>query len=344
MHGLCQLLARLKFDIGILVDRILDHIPQDRLIHGRVLDPAMGGGQFLKAVEQRKRAAGLGDHEIRDSVHGWENNVIRVNYAVNRHGLAGTCSVRSFLDGGDNMRFDVIVGNPPYQRDDSAAKRWTLWDRFANEALDRADLVAMVVPQSLMSPGKIWDRVKASCKVLETDVSKHFNVGSTFCYFISDVQHSGSTRVISLGCEKEIAVDTLPFLPPKVTDHTLALLDRLLSRPRRDWHRGELHTSNKRLFSDSGRYTVMHTNAQTLRTDVQHANLHRIRVGVTLSGYPRFQAVRDAYMSQACMWTEFPDHATAEAFAAECNGPEIQEMLSTFKWSGWNSKQVIELL
>ena len=51
------MIGRLKFNIDPLVNRILDQIPEDILIHGIVLDPAIGGGQFVKEVERRKRAA-----------------------------------------------------------------------------------------------------------------------------------------------------------------------------------------------------------------------------------------------------------------------------------------------
>jgi hypothetical protein len=92
------MLGRLKFDIDTLVNQILDQIPNDVIVNGTVLDPAIGGGQFVKEVERRKRAAGKTDKEIAKTVFGIEQNVLRKNYAVNKHKLVGNYEVDYFLE------------------------------------------------------------------------------------------------------------------------------------------------------------------------------------------------------------------------------------------------------
>jgi hypothetical protein len=129
-----------------------------------------------------------------------------------------------------------------------------------------------------------------------------------------------------------------------VNEDTLKQAKLLSSRKNHEWKRGELHTSNKELFNDNGKFTVMHTNAQTLRTDADHTNRNKIRVAVSLSGYPTFNVITDGYVSQACFWTEFSTVEEATSFAKECNSTEIQDILKIFKWSGWNSKEVISCL
>jgi hypothetical protein len=244
-----------------------------------------------------------------------------------------------------DMKFDVVVGNPPYQRKNNAAKRWTLWPEFVKTSLKLADVVALVVPQSLTSPGEMFDLIKNKCSVLNVDVNKHFNVGSTFCYFIA---HSNrqvtSTTIITDEAEYIKDISQLPFLPLTIDDETLTQLNQLIARPKKIWKRGELHTSNKHLFSNSGKYAVMHTNAQQLKTNTEHKNKSKIRVAVSLSGYPKFKVIQNQYVSQACFWTEFTTLEDATNFANECNGDIIQGMLQVFKWSGWNSKSVIQRL
>jgi hypothetical protein len=208
-----------------------------------------------------------------------------------------------------------------------------------------AGMVTLVVPQSLTSPGAAFDSIKSRCRVLNLAVKQHFKVGSTFCYFIVDLtQEVTETLLITEDGQRMLDIRNLPFVPVEVTDQSFALLDKLLSRQRQTWLRGELHTSRRDLFSDTGEYSVIHTNAKTLKTDTVHPNLNKIRVVVTLSGYPKFQVVANAYASQATFWCEFESIRTAEEFAAECNGDEIQNMLKLFKWSGWNSREVISLL
>jgi len=201
-----------------------------------------------------------------------------------------------------------------------------------------------VTPQSITSPGT-FDLIKDNATVINIDVSKYFNVGSTFCYWIIDnTTPSTNTKIITDSKEYQLDLTKIDFLPTTITDETLVLINTLTSRKARTWKRGELHTSNTSLFSAIGKYDVMHTNAQTLKSDTEHANRKKIRVVVSLSGYPTFQVITNGYVSQACFWTECKSIEDAQALANECNGAEIQKILEVFKWSGWNSKEVIKCL
>lgn len=143
------MIGRLKFDIDPLVKKMLDKIPEDVIIHGTVMDPAIGGGQFVREVERRKRAAGKTDVEIAATVFGYEQNVLRKNYAVNKHKLVGTYTVADFLKEDIKMKFDVIVGNPPYQ--DSRAPTLKLWHKFVELSFNLVEdggYFAFVTPRS----------------------------------------------------------------------------------------------------------------------------------------------------------------------------------------------------
>lgn len=340
------MLGRLKFDIEMLVQEILDQLPKSVWISATTtfFDPAIGGGQFVTAIEQRLRDAGHSDENIANRVFGYEDNQMRINFAVNKHTLKGNYSVRKFLEEKIDMKFDVVVGNPPFQKNDNDAARWVLWTEFVKKAKELGTHVAMVTPQSITSPGMI-NLIQNNCEVLNIDVSKHFNVGSTFCYFVLNTEKTTSNTIIITDSEKiNRDITSVPFLPNRINDETLEQLDFLVARNSRTWRRGELHTSKKSLFSDSGKYKVMHTNAQELATDHEHENRTKIRVAVSLSGYPKFVVIQNQYVSQACFWTEFQTLDEANQFAEECNGELIQSIMNNFKWSGWNSKEVIQCL
>jgi hypothetical protein len=106
----------MKFDIGPLVDEMLDNLPTEIWESNTTtfLDPAMAGGQFVKEVEAILREHGHSDENIKRRVFGFESSDMRVNYAVNKHGLVGTYNSTDFLSWETDMKFDVIVGNPPY--------------------------------------------------------------------------------------------------------------------------------------------------------------------------------------------------------------------------------------
>ena len=148
------MLARLKFNIDTLVNDILDAIPQDILINGIVLDPAMGGGQFIKEVEKRKMAAGKTDAEIASTVYGIEENILRRDYAVNKHKLAGTYTVEDFLNKDfKDMKFDVIVGNPPYDSfgQNDQIKLWNVITLKSLELVKDNGFIAFTTPQTILA-------------------------------------------------------------------------------------------------------------------------------------------------------------------------------------------------
>jgi SAM-dependent methyltransferase len=126
------MLGRLKFNIAVLVEEILDQLPA--YLWGSetttFFDPAIGGGQFVAAVERRLRDAGHSDENISNRVFGYEDNQMRINFAINKYKLKGIYTARKFLEEEFNMKFDVILANPPYQG------KAELHQRFFNKAVD----------------------------------------------------------------------------------------------------------------------------------------------------------------------------------------------------------------
>jgi len=342
------MLERIK-PLSGLVNEMLDQLPESvwNSDSTTFFDPAIGGGQFVREIERRLRQHGHSVANIHSRVYGFEYNLALVDLAVNMNKLVGQYSrmpYEKFLELDNSMKFDVIVGNPPFQRSNTVAKRWTLWDQFVRKSFELAGTVAMITPQSITSPGP-FSLIKDKATTINIDVSKHFNVGSTFAYFIAhNTKNTGNARLITANGEFEQNIKDVEFLPFVINDETLEQINWLKQRQSRKWKRGELHTSNKDLFDANGQYEVVHTNAQTLYSNANHPNLSKIRVCITLSGYPRFQVIQKTYCSQATMWTEFDTVKEAEDFATECNGEYIQSIMNNFKWSGWNSKEVIEHL
>ena len=188
------MLGRLKFDINPLVCQILDQIPEEVIVNGTILDPAIGGGQFVLEVERRKRAAGKTDDEIFKTVVGIEQNVLRKNYAVNKHKLVGNYEVCNFLDKDfKNMKFDIILGNPPYQ-DPNNDKRM-LWNQIVDKAVEvSADggYIAMVTPTTWLTAKtnihnsyKMFEQKQVEKAVIFDKDDKPFDEGTSVSYTIT---------------------------------------------------------------------------------------------------------------------------------------------------------------
>ena len=119
------MLTRLKFDISVLVQEILDGLPPEVFSSTTTtfLDPAIGGGQFVAEIERRLRDHGHSDANIHSRVFGFERGPVAIRYAVNKHNLVGnyTCKTSlEFLELDTDMQFDVVVGNPPYNSTDTS--------------------------------------------------------------------------------------------------------------------------------------------------------------------------------------------------------------------------------
>ncbi len=108
--------ARLKFEMQELVQKTLDQVPEWIWVSRftTFLDPAMAGGQFVGAIEKRLREYGHSKKNIAKRVFGFGTSQLRINFAVNKNGLHGKYRVKDFLGTNTRMKFDIVVGNPPY--------------------------------------------------------------------------------------------------------------------------------------------------------------------------------------------------------------------------------------
>lgn len=200
----------MKFEVEDLVAEMLNQLPSSiwTSTTATFFDPAIGGGQFVKEIERRLRAAGHNESNIHKRVFGFEESELHIRFAVNKHNLVGQyikTPYDKFLELDDSMKFDVIVGNPPYQ---DASGQNTLYPKFYAKAVSLSKdngYIAMITPPAII-PG-LWglkdpDGIKMPAPisieqvVIGNRVKKHFQgVSSNFCYFVLKNTKSTNTAV-----------------------------------------------------------------------------------------------------------------------------------------------------
>ena len=190
------MLPRLKFQINDLVKEILDKLPTDVFKSSTTtfLDPAMAGGQFVVEVERRLRDNGHNDDNIAGRVCGLAEDSIDLKYAVITKKLIGKYSIGGIkqMEEWSKMgkKFDVIVGNPPYQAELKTLQT-RLWMQFVDKAFELLKdngYLAFVTPANWAVTPELYTKWFIHRNVLAINIDecgRHFpGIGIQFSYYV----------------------------------------------------------------------------------------------------------------------------------------------------------------
>jgi hypothetical protein len=286
---------------------MLDALPPDLIKDGVFLDPAIAGGQFVKEIEKRKRAAGKTDLEIKQSVFGLEENILRKDYAINKHKLVGTYSVGEIFKMNDKMKFDVTIGNPPYQ-DPNNDKRM-LWNQILDkmaEVTKDGGYMAVVTPSTWLTAStnihnsyRVFEEKQVEEAVIFDKDDSPFEEGTTVSYsIIKNIPRQTNTNLYFAKYSKKtkdlvstIDIAKEKFWPGQLEPINLAIHDKLKSFPKIEFIKScEFHNQGlkkKKRVSDTKSkcfpYTHHVSAAITRYTSVKFSNHDTWKVMVPLT-------------------------------------------------------------
>ncbi len=130
---------------------------------------------------------------------------------------------------GDNMRFDVIIGNPPYQLNDgggSGTSAAPIYQHFVVQAKNlEPRFLAMVIPSRWFSGGKGLDDFRSEMlnddriRQIEdfpdsSDVFPGVQIKGGICYFLWNRDNRGEVKVATHDKGRTISTATRPLLEP----------------------------------------------------------------------------------------------------------------------------------
>lgn len=306
------MLERIK-PIRKLVSTVLDNLPDSvwESDSATFFDPAIGGGQFVAEIERRLRSHGHSDQNIRKRVFGLESSQFLIDTAVNMHKLAGQYAKKpyqKYFEMEPGMKFDVVIGNPPYQDPDNDKRM--LWNAFADKAIEvtkKDGYIALVTPAT-------WIRAKTnihnSYRLLEDlqvekavvyakDDTPFAGIGSTISYHITkNTERTDPTPIYygewSKGTEqfiRDIDIKDEKIWPGELTPQNLAIHDKLVPFPKIEFVKScEFHNQTlkgKKLVSDikSEEFPYTHhvSAAITRYTSKKFSRYHDWKVMVPLT-------------------------------------------------------------
>ena len=235
------MLSRTKFEISKLINDMLDKLPVEVFISDKTTfaDIQMGGGQFVIEVVNRLRKFKHSDDNIRNRVFGFSEKKLYFSYVMGKYShLPITFDI---YEKEINMKFDVLVGNDPYQEKVGPNKTEPLWNKFFFKRiclLKESGYLALIHPSGWRNiAGKFKDvqnmirskKVKFLSIHNEKDGMSTFGAETRYDYYIlQNINNDGEETVVRFqdGEIKNIVLEKMEFIPNGGID----LLNRLIAK------------------------------------------------------------------------------------------------------------------
>jgi len=276
----------------------------------------------------------------------------------------------SFLNYETNMKFDVIIGNPPYQENDDKGKSkgggrnvirgYGSFVKHGLELLKQEGSLLYIIPQGWqVNTNALWNLLTNEFSLDYIDNNNDYyqkffdGVGSTFCVIkASNKKYNGTTFVESFG---NLNLKDVPTLPNTNDTELLRNIINFFSKKGKklkfkgdsNFHYQKKSTKeNVRTLNDNVFvYPIKHTSSKTFYSRIPHPAQNIPKVIVSDSGYlsPFFDngqfgvTQHSPYMIVNC-------EEEGNKIVDFLNSDEIQLLLQVTKKSGFFNINVINSL
>lgn len=320
-----------------LIEEMLSLIPIEyfRDKSKKFLDPCFGSGKFLLYIilmldENLKTI--IPDNFIRrkhiltEQIYGYEidniqkmfflSSLKRLNWFVeediNSYNIFKNIIINDFLNMKEDinkMKFDIIIGNPPYQSPVPNAPK--LWPKFVNKVLTlNPTHIVFITPTSwAYGAGKdfkeVRNKLKNKLKFADLNCSKYFpNVGDDISMWHWDINHNGKTEIITKNEEKKFHDFNLTYVEDKYlpfkTIYEKVLVEKKSNIPTLINNKDEMDKlsdkKSKGTLFENGKYIVQYGASQILYVNSEPKNYYHHKVFINRSGHYWISKNPDKYI------------------------------------------------
>lgn len=261
------------------------------------------------------------------------------------------------------MKFDLIVGNPPYRDGEVNDESHKLWGKFVKMAFDRTNsngFITMITPSTWFSreedtPGVniFIDLFKKNDLILSNVNSEYLRnkffsgVGTTITYWVVRIgDYSGSTRFITDTGDVIIDIFKLKYLPKQITNHSISISMKFeLKTEMFSWTgQGKLSDRAVREKDEEHPWPCYHTPAKGGRywwakDKNPYADTPKVLVSLSGKYAPRFDNQNG--FTEMCILILFDSEEEGRNAVSILNSRLYHWIVDHFKHSGFNPMQQI---
>ena len=270
--------------------------------------------------------------------------------------------------------FDAVIGNPPYQEVDENGKSkggTNLYTKFINlcfNSLNNNGYLNFITPISWLGPSTNLQMgndllhnifLKYDLMYLNlNECKKYFNIGSTFSYYTIKNSINNINTQITSEYKKKIEKTELnlkefkylKFLPIHITKQTLILVSNVtkninkitIDRCRKldtSTKFGKLHLKENK--DDTFKYKTYHTTTKNYFSDIKLDIYDDVKILLNMSGYLKPEVCSQCNITESKYYIK-THGIDAELLVKYLNSNNIQTYLELCKYSGFNSRPVLE--
>ena len=247
-----------------LAQEMINKLPEEIFISDKTtfLDPCFGSGTFLKEIALKLRKYGHSKENINSRLIGVEKSIRFINRIQQLKGFNPTLIHADFLEYDfKDMKFDVVVGNPPYNGDggNSTGKLWVKFVDFGIKLLKSKGKLLFVTPNTWINgTSKNYISFKEN-KVLFAKFYEQnpfsSQIGTSTSYFVIEKSPSNGSKIPTQYQNRNNEVTSFDLdyvngtsIPSKIIDpRAFSILEKVVDTqtPLPIRHDSRLHTQYK---------------------------------------------------------------------------------------------------